>query len=173
LGLTCLLSAAACLVTNDVEYKVVNSPPSVVPVSPNQFTYVPRDSDPDCAMSAGKSFMQFDVTIYDEDVDQNLTVRVVVDDKFHSFVDVPPASGAAAQRSLPNVLCIDTAVFRKPCTKVEVLVTSAFDGNIADVKKPLIPGDLGHTSWFVLGGSRDTPDANPSDCEVLFDAGLP
>lgn len=171
LVLTCLVFAAACLVTNDVEYKVVNSPPSLVAVSPPPLTRAPLNSNPDCPMSIGRTMMKFDLTIYDEDVDQDLKIKVLVNGIFTQGIGVPPASGATARRTLPEPLCLDTSLFVNPCTLVEVLVTSEWADT--DPNAPLTPGDLDRETWFVQGSPMSNADANSSHCEALLDAGVP
>jgi len=174
LGLACLLFCSSCLVTNDVEFKVVNSPSSVIRTSPEAFDRVPPASDPDCVPVDGHVVMQFEAAIRDNDVDQKLQVRIFVNGEYALATDAPPATMAIPDRVLSNNICIDANMrFNRACSYVEVLVSSEFNDDPGKQSEPLLPGDIGRAEWFVLGDARNFPYAGPVSCMGHVDAGVP
>ena len=162
-----LLTSAACLVTKDVDFEVVNSPPNLERVSPvGSLAWPPTSSDMACSSGNDQTrFMLFEATVRDIDVDQTLQARLLVNGDIAAQRESGPATGNKVERTF-EPFCIDVRRWlTRVCNKVELLVTSRFAfTNADDYYATALEGDLGRLEWMVLGGALDAPGAQRSDC---------
>ncbi|MET0341167.1 MAG: hypothetical protein ABW252_09200 [Polyangiales bacterium] len=177
-----LLTCGACLVTKDVDFSVDNSPPAVIgavgDLKPEKLARVPEVSDPKCPVVADAIFMRFEAKIVDIDVDQTLQARLLVNGNpvGQGQRQIGPAPMNARERNF-QPFCINADDLRSPCNLVELIVSSAFDPLAAsDPYATVLPDDLGHYEWWVIGSAASQADVRPADCFATVqprDGGIP
>jgi hypothetical protein len=107
--------------------------------------------------------IELNLEVRDPNVDQRLEYRLFVDfDPMMPRIDViqpiPAASPLAEDRLTRRVeipVPITQLDSRRRCHRIEVLVSSAFEGG--EVRTPIEPGDVATATWWVARQDADTP----------------
>jgi hypothetical protein len=159
------VTLSSCLITQPTHFdEPPNSPPVISAVTPPlqhivdvDITSMPAGAD---AGPATPSTLDFEVTVYDRDVDQRLQVQVLLDGFVcpscvdGSFLDPSASMTARDRRTLrfhvPTMLFGTTP----DCHSVQLLVSGQFKPGL---QEPIEDGDLATTVWWILADEALTP----------------
>jgi hypothetical protein len=163
---------SACLVTSKADFDQLPIPSVVTREMPSsEFERFPEQADEAClSIGNGDGHMLFSVNISDLNKEEDLEVRTLVNDE---YVDQPegdvPATGQVERK--PFVFCIRASELTKPCSRLDVLVSSAFKSAKA-TSRPKIDDDIAGAHWYVIGSAAENATANYLDCPGVPDAGV-
>jgi hypothetical protein len=176
LSLAALVVAAslisACLVTSKADFDQLPIPSVVTREMPlSEFERFREQADEAClSIGNGDGHMLFTVNISDLNKEEDLEVRTLVNDR---YVDQPEgdvvATGQVERK--PFAFCIPASELKKPCSRLDVLVSSAFKSP-KSTSKPKIDDDIAGAHWYVIGSAADDATASYLDCPGVPDAGV-
>lgn len=150
-----LLSLPAC-VTQNIQFKPPQNYPPAIEPSANDSPLIRLDlltGTGDGGTGAGDIVL--DVTVRDPNVSDALTYRV-----FRNFQPSDPLVGPVQERAVPSDddgdgeralrVVLDRGLFTAdPCNRVELLVSQRFQ-TVPNQREPVLEGDLGTRTWFVV-----------------------
>jgi hypothetical protein len=157
-----LCLAHGCLVTDDVNYDRPNSAPQLTKREPLDFSAVLSMGN---CMNGARPGMQFRVDVYDADVEDQVFLRVLVNEVKEANVEV--ASNGQAMRPPHPELCIPISALEQNCSHVEILASSGFrdiDGD-QDPTGTKREHDLARVEWYLLGPATTHAEVGVSECQ--------
>lgn len=162
---------ASCLVTNRVNYDQPIITAELVRREPMaEFLTVPVEPDEECVRT-GAGEVPFLVEIKDLNIEDQLELRIMVNNTFVEDIPVPPTG---AEDREPVRFCVRATTLDNRCNLVEALVSSNFDRSTQREPYHTGLGDLASVHWWVIGDSANNPSASYLDCpEPVPDAGSP
>jgi hypothetical protein len=163
------LGLTGCLITTPTEFDDTALPAHLSGASPFSFSRVPPGIDPACG-DDNSGWMEFRVDVSDANLNEPLVARLIVNGVRADGTNIR-VTGALARE--PVSLCATLRELNRPCNRVEMVVTAAFDEQGDSPYTTRDPNDFSKVEWWVLGPASDLPNASSQDCAELADAGAP
>ena len=163
LGLVCV--SASCLVTDKVSYDRANAPAQLTKLDPKDFTPVTLNcSERD--MGPSTEWMSFSVAVRDQDVEDQLQARILVNGDSIATEKLP-VTGREDRDDFSY--CLQKDDLQAQCLHVEVIVSNAFS-DIQAAEDPYDTEDsldYAHVEWWLLGPSENFAEVGVSACQQM------
>ncbi|MEM7447257.1 MAG: hypothetical protein AAF355_03345 [Myxococcota bacterium] len=161
LGLSAPPAFMGCLVTQPLEQEKEPLCPAVLLHDRTEPSiddlYVIDLSDKDA-----KGEIEFQLTIYDCNVEQDLLVRPFVDGSVFTTVLAPAPADGSLERTVSFSITVNGNLNTLGCHSIEVLISEGFSQ--IDLRLPIAEYDLGGGIWWVATIDENVFTIDPSTC---------